>query len=171
MFDMTARVRVSLYVFPPLRQSRMPVRYVIDKERRLVISSGWDRVTFAEIKVHQDQLLSDPDFSPEFNQLVDGTAVTALDISIDEAKEIARRKLFSSTSKRAFVGSSPAIYGMLRLTGTYHEMSKESSKVSVFYDLSSALKWLGLEALPEPIKAEAKKPNTAKAEKNDEQIA
>lgn len=52
----------------------MPCRYVIDIEQRLVISTGWDRVTFAEIKAHQDQLVSDPDFNPEFNQFVDATA-------------------------------------------------------------------------------------------------
>jgi hypothetical protein len=36
----------------------MPVRYVIDKARRLVIGTGSDRVTFDEAKAHQDQLLS-----------------------------------------------------------------------------------------------------------------
>ena len=164
-WDRARLVRVTLWGL------LMPCRYVIDKERRLVISTGWDRVTFSEIKVHQDQLLSDPDFSPEFDQLADGTAVTALDLSIDEAKEVARRKLFSPTSKRAFVGSSPAIYGMLRLAGTYHEMSKESSKVSVFHDLPSALQWLGLKDLPNTIKREAVKAKAAADPAGNEKTA
>ena len=46
----------------------MPCRYVIDIEQRLVISTGWDRVTFAEAKAHQDQLVRDPVFNPEFNE-------------------------------------------------------------------------------------------------------
>lgn len=62
----------------------MPYRYVIDNERRVVVSVGWDCVTFADATSHQIQLLSDPDFNPEFNQLVDATAVTALDLSVDE---------------------------------------------------------------------------------------
>jgi hypothetical protein len=69
----------------------MPIRYVIDKDRRVVVSIGWDRVSSAEIRAHRDQLANDPDLNPAFNQLVDGTAVTALDISMDEAKEIASR--------------------------------------------------------------------------------
>jgi hypothetical protein len=130
----------------------MPVRYVIEKERRLVISTGSDRVTFADLKAHQDQLVSDPDFNPEFNQLLDGIAVTALDVSVDEAKTLANRKVFSSTSLRAFVAPSPAIFGMGRLWTAYHEMSNAPSQVCVFYDLTSALKWLGLENDPRPIR-------------------
>jgi hypothetical protein len=126
----------------------MPRRYSIDKERRLVISTGSDQLTFAEIKSHQDQLLNDPDFNAEFDQLIDLTAVTSLDISIDEAKIIARRRLFSSTSRRAFVATSPTVFGMGRLMEAYHEMSNAASRVRVFYDLPSALKWLGRESLP-----------------------
>ncbi len=32
--------------------------------------------TFAEVKKYQDQLLADPDFNPEFDQLMDGTGIT-----------------------------------------------------------------------------------------------
>ncbi|MGA2859269.1 MAG: hypothetical protein ABSE40_20575 [Candidatus Sulfotelmatobacter sp.] len=144
----------------------MPVRYVIDKERRLAISTGAGCVTFDEMKAHQDQLLSDPDFNPEFNQVLDGTAVTVLDISVDETKELVRRTMFSATSRRACVATSPAIYGMMRLAEAYHGMSKEPYQFAVFYDLLSALKWLGLESLPDPTDAEAKKPNTAEGAKN-----
>ncbi|SRR6266700_3927832 len=136
-----------------MRRARLPqlvmlARYVIDKERRLVISTGSEQLTFSQVKTHQDQLLNDPDFDPEFNQLIDMTAVTSLDISVDEAKMIARRKLFSSTSRRAFVATSPTIFGMGRMMEAYHEMSNVASQVRVFYDLPSALKWLGLESRP-----------------------
>jgi len=122
----------------------MPLRYVIDKERRLVISTARDRVTFAEIKAHQDQLLQDSEFDPEFNQLIDTTAVTVLDVSVEEAKTLARRRMFSQTSRRAFLAVSPSIFGMGRLMEVYHH---EQSQIYVFYDLRSALKWLGVEAL------------------------
>ena len=56
----------------------MPCRYVIDKERRVVLSTAWDLVTFAELKTHQNQLKNDPDFSPEFNQLLDMRDVATL---------------------------------------------------------------------------------------------
>jgi len=148
----------------------MPVRYVIDKERKLVITMASGRVTFAEMKAHQDQLERDPDFKPEFDQFVDGAAVTALDISADEVRVLVRHKVFAQTSRRAWVAPSPPVYGMSRLMGTYQEMLNARSTISVFYDFPSALKFLGLKALPDAIKAEAKNPNTAKAEKNDEKI-
>ncbi len=126
----------------------MATRHAIDKERRLVISTGSEQLTFSQVKTHQDQLLNDPDFDPEFNQLIDLTAVTSLDISVDEAKIIARRKLFSFTSRRAFVAASPSIFGMGRVMEVYNEMSNVASQVRIFYDLPSALKWLGLDRLP-----------------------
>jgi hypothetical protein len=58
----------------------MPCRYVIDEENRLVISSAWDRVTVAHVDTHQSKLSVDPHFNPDFKQLVEATAVTALDI-------------------------------------------------------------------------------------------
>jgi hypothetical protein len=38
----------------------MPIAYVISKERRLVITTASDRVTFAEFQAYQDRLLNDP---------------------------------------------------------------------------------------------------------------
>jgi len=127
----------------------VPIRYVIYKDLRLVVSIGYGRMAYAEIKAHQDALLADPEFDPGFNQLIDMRGVATLDISIDEAKLAANRKLFSPGSRRAFLATSPSVFGMGRLLETYHEMSASPSRASVFYDLSSALEWLGLESLPE----------------------
>ena len=126
----------------------MPARYLIYKEQELVITTGSARLTFAEAVAHQDQLLSDPDFNPEFNQLIDLTALTSLDFSVAEAKMIAFRNPFSYTSRRAFVATNPSIFGMGRLMEVYHEMSEVVSRVRIFYDLHSALEWLGLDRLP-----------------------
>lgn len=93
--------------------------------------------------------MSDPDFDPAFDLLIDATGITALDITTDEAKTIARQGLFSSTSRRAFLASSPAIFGMGRLLGAYHAMATKRDQVRVFYDRALALKWLGLEIEPE----------------------
>ena len=125
----------------------MPCRYVIDKPRRLIISIYSDHVTLAEIEGHKDQFTSDPEFDPEFDQFVDLTAVTALDISIDEAKTIARRKVFSPTARRAFLASSPSVYGMYRLMEAYHSMAEGEEQVCVFYDREAALKWLGVHSV------------------------
>jgi hypothetical protein len=144
--------QVACLLIPPRarlpKRFTMPARYVIDKERRLVITTGSGRVTFAEIKAHQDQLLNDPNFNPEFNQLLDMTAVISLDLSVGEAQIAASRRLFSPTSRRAFVATSPTIFGMGRMMEAYHELSTAASLASIFHDLPSALKWLGLESVP-----------------------
>src|SRR5215472_12819300 len=122
----------------------MPVRYVIDAERRLVITKGWDRVTFPEMQANQDKLLNDPAFDPTFNQLLDWTQATAADVSADHLRTLANRKVFSPTSRRAFVASMPAMFGIGRMAEAFHEMSDSPSRACVFYDMPSALKWLGI---------------------------
>lgn len=128
----------------------MPVQYVIDKQRRLVITSAWDRVTFAEATAHQQRLRDDPDFLPEFNQFLDATAVTALDISSAEAHTIARNSPhFSASSRRAWVSPNPFLFGMGRMIGIYREVAGGAEQFRVFNDREQALKWLGLDTLPQ----------------------
>jgi len=127
----------------------MPCSYAIYKERRLVITKVWDRVTFSEIRSHQEQFRDDPDFDPQFNLLIDASAATALDVSTDEARTIASQGLFSPTSRRALLASSPAVFGMGRLMGVYHAMATKQEQLRVFYDRASALQWLGLKDDPE----------------------
>jgi hypothetical protein len=127
----------------------MPCRYVIYRERHLVVSTGSERLTFAEVKAHQDQLIADPDLDPTFNQLLDATAVTSLDVSQDEVKLLAARRVFSAKSRRAFVSPNPAIFGIGRMWTAYHEMATGMENVKIFYKLADALKWLGLEDIPQ----------------------
>jgi hypothetical protein len=118
----------------------MPVDYMIDQKHRVILTIGDGPVTFSEIRNHQDRLLSDPDFDPAFSQLIDVTTATRFDMSIDEAKQVALRPIVSPTSKRAFVASEPAIYGLGRLMQVYHG---HMARVDVFRDRNLALKWLG----------------------------
>jgi hypothetical protein len=122
----------------------MPCRYVIDEERKLVITTAWGCLTFAEVKAHQGQLVGDPAFSPEFNQLVDATAVIKAELSFDEARVLVGRKIFATTSRRAFVGSGLSIAAASRLMQAYRLVAKNREGISVFHDRDAALKWLGL---------------------------
>jgi|SRR3974390_1024122 len=126
----------------------MPCRYVINIEKRIVVSVGWDRVTFDEITAHRAQIARDPEFNPDFDQLVDGTAVTALDVSMADAKVFASGSVFSPRSRRAFVASSLLILGMARLMETYARMKQGREQVHVFSNRADALKWLGLDSVP-----------------------
>ena len=126
----------------------MPFSYVVYKEHRLVISAGSGCLTWSEIKQRQDQIRSDPDFDHEFNQLVDLRTVTSFEMNSEQTRMLARRRVFSPTSKRAFLAGDPAAFGMGRMWEILTELSENPSQIRVFYDLAAALKWLGLEALP-----------------------
>src|SRR5215472_3186302 len=126
----------------------MPFSYVVYPQLRLVISTGSGRVTWNEIKSRQDQTKTDPDFNPEFNQIVDLSGVTSFDMTSAQSGALAQRMIFSSSSKRAFVAPAPTAFGMARMWETFTEMSEHPSQIRVFKDLASALKWLDLESLP-----------------------
>src|SRR5215472_10850147 len=98
----------------------MPFSYAVYQQQRLVISTGSGCVTWNEIKERQEQTKTDPNFNPEFNQLVDLRAVTSFDMTSEQARVLARRMIFSFASKRAFVAANPAIFGVARIVGDLH---------------------------------------------------
>jgi len=120
----------------------MRVRHSIDKQRRLVLSTAEERVTFDDVRGHQDRLLADPDFDESFDQLFDATSATKVEISGDQARTLAQRRIFSPKSRRAIVATKPHIFGLGRMVEIYHE-NLEYAEVEVFYSMDEALKWLG----------------------------
>jgi hypothetical protein len=124
----------------------MPFNYVVHKEHRLVISTGSGVVTWEEIQTRQDQTRADPDFNPEYDQIVDLRSVTGFDMSTEKTRFLARRPIFSSKSKRAFVAKSPSVFGVGRMWETYTEISENPSQIRVFYEVASALRWLGVDS-------------------------
>ena len=79
--SLTQRIHFNTFGGNPMSTAAaLGVLDVIDEENRLVISSAWDRVTVAHVDTHQSKLSVDPHFNPDFKQLVEATAVTALDI-------------------------------------------------------------------------------------------
>jgi len=126
----------------------MPARYVIHKDHRLIINYGWGHLTFSDFRGQQEAMIKDPDFDPSFDQLVDVTQASTLELSVEEAKTIARRGIFLPTSRRAVVATNPDVFAMGRLMDVYHAMATNRTQVRVFYDRKEALKWLGREGLP-----------------------
>ncbi len=127
----------------------MPFSYVVYPEKRLVITTASGRVTRDEIQECHNQAATDPEFNPEFDHLADLRDVSDFEMSLDEFKMLARRKIFEPSARRALVARQPHIFGMGRLWEAYSEMSDEMPpNIRVFYDLPSALRWLGLEADP-----------------------
>lgn len=149
----------------------MPYLCVIDTQRRVIVSILRDRVTFAEATTLQNEMTNHPDFNPEFDRLIDATAVTILDLSMSEAAVIASRRLFTSPSRCAIAATNPAIFGMGRLMQAQHAMAGGQEPICVFYDLASAMQWLGLESLPDSIKPESTKSGESADSENTDEVA
>ena len=122
----------------------MPCNYVINGERKLVTTTLLGVVTVAEALAHQDRLISDPDFQPEFYQLLDATAASKLDLSSSEMRRLAKRNFFAPTARRAFVVRGTLLYGVGRMLVTFRELAGAQEHMQIFQDRNEALAWLGL---------------------------
>jgi hypothetical protein len=137
--------RMEYSIFPtfplPRRRDKMPATYEIDKQRRLVISTGLDKLTLADALAHQAKLLKDPDFDPSFSQLLDLTRVTLSDLESSDIRKIAERNIFSPQSRRAIVVSTNLVYGYGRMFEILRESAGEDG-IRVFRDLDEAVDWI-----------------------------
>jgi hypothetical protein len=120
---------------------KMPASYKIDKEQRLVLSSGTGVVTAEDMWAHQRQLSNDKDFDPSFSQLVDLTGVTAIGFTPDDVHGLAERSIFSPQSRRAFVAKRDLLYGLARMFELLRE-ARGKDEIQVFRDRNEALEWL-----------------------------
>jgi hypothetical protein len=119
----------------------MPAFYKIDKERKLVMSTGSGVLTLTDALVHQERLLGDPDFSPDFSQLLDFTHVARVELSAEEIRRLAQTTVFSANSRRAFVVDNDLKFGLARMFAVFRETLGENG-IRVFRNLDDALDWL-----------------------------
>ena len=119
----------------------MPTTYVIDKQRRLVITTGLGRITLANALEHQEKLRKDPDFDPSFSQIMDLTQVTEFALEANDIRRIAQTTIFSRESRRAIIASSDLVYGFGRMFEILREIAGENG-IRVFRDLDEALDWI-----------------------------
>src|SRR5260370_379170 len=93
---------ITHLVSPPLhRRHSVPTAYEINKQRRLVISTGLEPLTLADALAHQDKLARDPDFDPSFSQILDLTRVTLINLQANDIRRLAQKTIFSPESRRA----------------------------------------------------------------------
>jgi hypothetical protein len=117
------------------------VNYAIDKQRRRISTIAEGSVVFGDIRDHQDRLLADHDFDWSFDQLIDTIPVVEFNLTEDDARTLARRRIVSPESRRAFVAVQPHIFGLGRMMEVYH-VDLGYAGVGVFYSMDEALKWL-----------------------------
>jgi hypothetical protein len=120
---------------------RVSAFYTIDIERRLVLSSGAGVLTKEDLLGHMERLSKDPDFDPDFCQLVDFTQITALEFEPDDVRQLAQRNIFSPRSRRAFVVKDDLQFGLARMFEIYRELNGEAG-IRVFRTFDEAMDWI-----------------------------
>jgi hypothetical protein len=119
----------------------MSAFYKIDKERRLVSSSGTGVLTKADILGHMDRLSNDPDFDPDFSQLIDFTEITGLEIGPEDVRQFAQRIIFSPRSRRAILVKDDLQFGLARMFEIHRDLNGETG-IRVFRSLEEAQDWI-----------------------------
>jgi hypothetical protein len=119
----------------------MPVFYKIDKERRIVLSSGSGVLTLADAKAHQQRLSNDPDFDPCFSQIADFTQFSQFDLSSEDIRQMAEMSLFSPQSRRAFIVPNDFAFGLARMFQILRDIAGEQG-IHVCRSLEEALDWV-----------------------------
>ncbi len=102
----------------------MPVVLKIDPHRRVVHSAFYGKINDAELLGHRTRIASDPDFNPQFTDIVDFSDVT--DPAITEsaiAALAANPSLFSSSAMHIVI--APAAV-MFRLGGKFKDLAQSS---------------------------------------------
>ena len=115
--------------------------YKIDKERRVVLSTGSGVLTLEDFLTHQKRLLNDLDFDPSYSQLADFTQVTQLIPVTGGVEKVAQKDVFSPASRRAIVVKNDLQYGFARMFQIHRDLSAESG-IRVFRNMDEALDWI-----------------------------
>jgi hypothetical protein len=114
--------------------------YVIDKGRRLIITTAQGAVTVAEVRSKLDRLFSDPEFDPHLNELIDATRVTKMYVPVTDVFEFLNQYVLTMKSRTAWVVTKSGRWAMLA-----HMFAVRMSlhgECRVFHDVPSALAWI-----------------------------
>ena len=119
----------------------MPFHYKIDKERKLVMSTGFGVFTMADAWSHQEKLRKEPDFDPSFSQPMDLSHVTKIELQPEDVRRLAQASIFAPNSKRAILVTSEVGFGLARMFSILRETLGEKG-IEAFRNLDDALDWV-----------------------------
>jgi hypothetical protein len=122
-------------------ESSVPVLLKIDKERKLVHTTGSGFITKAEVVAHQDQILKHSDFDPSFSQLADFARLTNTDINMADLQSFAHKDVFSIHSRRAIIVKGDLAFGFAKIFELYRQLAGARG-IRVFRTHHEALNWI-----------------------------
>ena len=120
----------------------MPATYLIDVERKLVISRAWGVVTDDDVLEHNRMLRADPLFDPTYRQLVDMSGITDDLVDSKTKRDVSLNQFFAPGVRRAWVSANDFSFGMARMYAVAAE--SQGQTIGVFRERREAEEWLGL---------------------------
>jgi hypothetical protein len=117
--------------------------YSIDEPQQVIWSRCWGVLSDEDIATQQARLRQDPKFKPTMSQLVDARDVSEVAVTVEAVKQMGQSTLFAPASRRAYVVTRDALYGMIRMY-ELHQAARGSESIRVFRDRAVALAWLGV---------------------------
>jgi hypothetical protein len=105
-------------------QPLMPVVLKIDPHRRVVHSAFYGKITDAELLGHRTRIASDPDFNPQFADIVDFSDVTDPAITESAISALAANPTLFSSSAVHIVIAPAAV--MFQLGAKFKELAQSS---------------------------------------------
>lgn len=117
----------------------MPFHYKIDIDAGVVVSSAIGSLNSQEVEDLRAELSVDASFDPEFDHLIDLSAVTELQVEAADIKSLAETRVFNQDSKTALVGDRDLLYGMSRVFQAWRD---NDTYTEVFRSMDEARQWL-----------------------------
>ena len=121
--------------------------YTIDTERKVLLGTAAGILEAEELQTGVATATRDPRFHPDMRIFLDYRAVTELRFSIDTMEMMARNRVYSAKSRRAFLVPTAIDAGFFQ----YYRAIVETGRVEVFTDRAQALAWLNQGVRPEMV--------------------
>ena len=119
----------------------MPAFYKIDAAHKLVMTTASGVFNLADGLAHQDQILKDPDFDPSFSQLVNFANASKVDLSAEDVRRLAERRVFWQCARRAILVADDLGFGFARMFEMLREDAGDNN-IRVFRSLDDAIEWI-----------------------------
>jgi hypothetical protein len=122
----------------------MMSRILVDAGRRIVYTQAVNPLRVARVRDHRERLHNDARFDPEFDRI--------LLFKVSMRSRSRRRiyahsrlqKVFSATSRRAFIIPMAALFGLGRMFAAYRDLAGES-QINIVRSLIDAAEWVGID--------------------------
>ena len=122
----------------------MPITYQIDPKRKLVHTQIEGRLNLEDALAHAYTLKNDPQFRPDYSELVDLSKFTGSDLPPAAMEAFANDlpgEVFAPHARRALVAPGDPIFDLSR---QYQHMRRNAESFRVFHTVDEAKEWLGI---------------------------